>query len=93
VEQDHYIIERFKLLLDEDAKDNWPVLPKNLDVKTVIADYFVKMKGVCNIHIQFFFTLQSAHFITNFDTTNFLIQRIFSVGTDFNNLVIPNITN
>ncbi|GES97069.1 hypothetical protein GLOIN_2v1646219 [Rhizophagus clarus] len=46
VEQDHYIIERFKLLLDEDAKDNWPVLPKNLNVKTVITDYFVKMKGV-----------------------------------------------
>jgi hypothetical protein len=44
-----YIIERFKLLLDEDAKDSLPVLPDHLDVKTVIADYFVKLKGVCNI--------------------------------------------
>lgn len=51
VEQVHYIIERFKLLLDKDAKDNWPVLPKNLDAKTVITDYFVKMKEVCNICI------------------------------------------
>ncbi|CAB5125215.1 hypothetical protein RhiirA5_494389 [Rhizophagus irregularis] len=46
VEQVHYIIERFKLLLDNDAKDNWPVLPKSLDAKTVITDYFVKMKEV-----------------------------------------------
>ncbi|CAB5355669.1 unnamed protein product [Rhizophagus irregularis] len=46
VDQVHYIIERFKLLLDEDAKDNWPVLPKNLDAKIVITDYFVKMKEV-----------------------------------------------
>src|SRR5207247_4772407 len=45
----HYIIERFKLLLDEDARDSLPVLPEGLDVKTVITDYFVKMKGVRNI--------------------------------------------
>ncbi|RIA83506.1 hypothetical protein C1645_786177 [Glomus cerebriforme] len=45
-QEEHYIIERFKLLLDEDAKDSLPVLPKELDVKMVIADYFIKMKGV-----------------------------------------------
>jgi hypothetical protein len=52
--ENHYIIERFKLLLDEDAsKDSLPVLPRHLDIKTVISDYFVKLKGVCNIHKTF----------------------------------------
>jgi len=46
----HYIIERFKLYLDEDAKGiNLPVLPRNLDVKKFIADYLSKMKNVCKI--------------------------------------------
>jgi hypothetical protein len=57
-EQIYHIIERFKLLLNENAKDNVPILPENLDVKTAISDYLIKMKEVCNIFFCIILTIK-----------------------------------
>ncbi|CAI2181652.1 4060_t:CDS:2 [Funneliformis geosporum] len=49
----HYIIERFKLFLDEEARSaELPKLPRNLDAKKFIADYLCKMKDVIEENLE-----------------------------------------